>query len=109
MGMTAIAQVIAREENVQLTGQVDNYQQPAQTKRSGKSGLGKLIGMAFFFFLIIASRGRILPWLIIGSMFGGGRGGRGDWGGFSGGGGFGGGFGGFGGGMSGGGGAGGGY
>jgi len=56
-----------------------------------------------FFFLILITRGRILPWLLLGSMFGGGSN-RGGWGGFSSGGGFGGGFGGFGGGMSGGGG-----
>lgn len=109
-GVTAIAQIIAKEKNVQLSGEVEYYQQqPARTQRSGRSGLGKLLGMVFFFILIIATRGRILPWLILGSMFGGGRGRGGGWGGFSGGGGFGGGFGGFGGGMSGGGGAGGSY
>jgi len=109
-GVAAIAQLIAREENVQLSGDID-YQVPVSSKRSGRSGVGKLLGILFFFFLILVSRGRILPWLLLGSMFGGGRdrwGGFGG-GGFSSGGGFGGGFGGFGGGMSGGGGAGGGY
>jgi len=110
-GTIAIAQIIAREENVQLSGEVDQYRAPITNRRSGRSGVGKLLGILFFIFLILVSRGRILPWLFLGSMFGGGRnrwGGFGG-GGFSGGGGFGGGFGGFGGGMSGGGGAGGGY
>jgi len=51
-------------------------------------------------FLIIVTRGRIIPWILLGLLSGGG-GGRGGFGGGS----FGGGFGGFGGGMSGGGGA----
>ncbi|UCE05379.1 MAG: TPM domain-containing protein [bacterium] len=111
MGVAAIAQIIAKQENVQLSGEVNQYRVPIKTRRSGRSGAGKLLGILFFFLLILVSRGRILPWLFLGSILGGGRdrwGGFGG-GGFSSGGGFGGGFGGFGGGMSGGGGAGGGY
>lgn len=98
-----IAQIIAEDAGVQLTGRMNEPQRGAE--RSRGSGIGKLFSILFVIFLIIITRGRIIPWLIIGSMTGGGRG-RDDWGGFGGrGGGFGGGFGGFGGGMSGGGGA----
>jgi len=101
--VAAIAKQIAKAHGVQLTGDI-KLPRTSSSSRSGKSGIGKLLGILFFFFLIFATRGRILPWLIIGSMFGGGGHSRGGWGGFGGGSGFGGGFGGFGGGMSGGGG-----
>jgi uncharacterized protein len=71
-------------------------------EESGGSGIKGLIFLIVFIFLMIVSKGRILPWMFLGMMMGGGGSRRG--GGF-GGGGFGGGFGGFGGGMSGGGGA----
>jgi len=101
--VAAIAKEIANEYGVELTG---NVQLPrSRSSRSKGKGIGGILSMLFFFFLIFATRGRILPWLLLGSMFGGGGRDRGGWGGFSGGGGFGGGFGGFGGGMSGGGGA----
>ncbi len=102
LGAQAIAGVIAKDAGVEITGSVD-------VGSGGSSGEGSDIGGILFIilivFLIIATRGRIIPWFLLGSFMGGG--GRG--GGFGGGGfsnrGFGGGFGGFGGGMSGGGGA----
>ncbi len=101
----AIAEEIAKEHGVELTGQV---QLPRRKRGSG--GIGGLFSFLFILFLIFVTRGRILPWLLLGSMMGGGSGrDRGGWGNFGGGGGFGGGFGGFGGGMSGGGGVSGGY
>lgn len=100
--VVVIAQVIAEDAGVELTGEIRAPQRGNDQRRG--SGIGKLFSILFIIFLIIITRGRILPWLIIGSMSGGGRG-RDDWGGFGGRGGFGGGFGGFGGGMSGGGGA----
>lgn len=99
--VAAIAKEIADEYGVQLTGDAKYYGQPRGAK---SKGIGGFFGMLIIFFLIIITRGRILPWLLLGSMMGGGRG-RSGWGGFGNGGGFGGGFGGFGGGMSGGGGA----
>jgi uncharacterized protein len=90
----AIAQTIAQDAGVTLSGQVPAAQQrPVQTQRV--RGLG-IVPIIIFI--------RILPWLLFFMMMGGGRGGGG--GSFGGGGGFGGGFGGFGGGASGGGGAG---
>jgi uncharacterized protein len=100
--VVVIAQVIAEDAGVDLTGEIRSVH--PERDRSRGSGIGKFFTILIFIFLIIVTRGRILPWLIIGSMSGGGRG-RDDWGGFGGRGGFGGGFGGFGGGMSGGGGA----
>lgn len=100
--VVVIAQVIAEDAGVELTGEIRTVS--PQNERSRGSGIGKFFSILFIIFLIIITRGRIIPWLIIGSMSGGGRG-RDDWGGFGGRGGFGGGFGGFGGGMSGGGGA----
>ena len=98
-----IAQVIAEDAGIQLTGEINTPQQGDD--RSRGSGKGKFLTILIFIILLIITRGRSLPWLIIGSMSGGGGRGRDDWGGFGGSGGFGGGFGGFGGGMSGGGGA----
>lgn len=97
--MLRAAQLIAEENGVRLSGSPAVVRRPPSAKRSRGGGLITLIVMVF---LMIVTKGRILPWLLLGAMMGGGR--RG--GGFSGGGGFGGGgFGGFGGGMSGGGGA----
>ncbi len=95
----AVASVIAEDAGVTITG----APHPAyrHTPSSESSRGGGIVPIIVFILLMILTRGRILPWLILGSMMGGGR--RG--GGF-GGGGFGGGFGGFGGGSSGGGGAG---
>ncbi|MFZ5515100.1 MAG: TPM domain-containing protein [Candidatus Zhuqueibacterota bacterium] len=106
-GTTAIASVIAKYYGVSLNGEMNV---PDSGGASGKrvSKFPKLFGLLFFIFLIIVTRGRIIPWLLLGSMMGGGSRRSGHWGGSSGGG-FGGGFGGFGGGMSGGGGAGGSY
>jgi len=96
-GMAAVAGVIAEDAGIEMTGI------PAMTGRGGTSREEGRFGGGLFIllmiFLIIITRGRILPWLLIGSMMGGGRGGGFGGGGFSGG------FGGFGGGMSGGGGA----
>lgn len=97
-GLTAIAGVIAEDAGVQVTGTV---RVSRDVRSRGDKNGGTCSGTIFIIilaFLIIITRGRIIPWLLLGSLMGGGRGG-----GF-GGGGFGGGFGGFGGGMSGGGG-----
>ncbi|MDZ7264146.1 MAG: TPM domain-containing protein [candidate division KSB1 bacterium] len=102
----AIARKIAEEKGVELSGE-QNMPAVSYHERPSSPRIPGLFLLLLFIFLMIATRGRILPWLILMSMSGGGRGGRhDDWGGFGRGGGFGGGFGGFGGGMSGGGGAG---
>jgi uncharacterized protein len=101
--VAAIAKEIADEHGVQLTGNVDVPQ--SHSSRSKGTGVGSLFTLLLFLFLIFGTRGKILPWLLLGTLMGGGRHDRSGWGGFSGSGGFGGGFGGFGGGMSGGGGA----
>ncbi len=104
-GAAAIAMYIAEDAGVTITGQPPSgyYQQPAPTRRSRAKGI---IPIVIFILLMVLTRGRILPWLLLAAMMGGGSG-RGGYGrGGFGGGGFGGGFGGFGGGMSGGGGAG---
>lgn len=95
-GMLAVADVIAKDAGVKITGSAP-LRRPVQNR--SKPSRSNCFPVLFIIFLIIITRGRIIPWLLLMSM-GGGRGG-----GFSGGGGFGGGFGGFGGGMSGGGGA----
>jgi uncharacterized protein len=97
MGLVEVTRVIADDAGVEIayTRRVERPSRSSE-RRSG----GGLFFIIFLIFLMIVTRGRILPWLFLGMMMGGGRGG----GGFSGGG-FGGGFGGFGGGMSGGGGA----
>lgn len=96
---------ISKFKNIQLTG-FPGYQTQKQNynNQHKKSSIFLII---VFIFLIIVTRGRILYWLMLFSIMGGGRSGGGSSGGF-GGGGFGG-FGGFGGGRSGGGGAGGGF
>ncbi len=106
-GTLAVAQVIAKNEGISLTGKV-------QAKKSKKEGSGlsffPIIFILIIFMLISKRRGGSF-WLFLPLLFGlgGGHGSR-HGGGFGGSfGGFGGGFGGFGGGMSGGGGAGGGF
>jgi len=96
--LAAVSDVIAKDANVELTGELKVYRPPRRRVR--RIGLFPLFIIIFILFSFLR-RGRrgILPLLILSSM--GGRGGFG--GGFGG---FGGGFGGFGGGMSGGGGAG---
>jgi len=98
-GLAAVAGVIAKDAGVQITGtkQAVPKRQTASRSRRKSGGIFPII---IFIILMIVTRGRILPWLLLSGMMGGGRGG-----GFGGGGSFGGGFGGFGGGMSGGGGA----
>ena len=101
--VVALANEIANEYGVELTGSV-NLPRSRPTKQKGK-GIGGIFSFLIFLFLIFATKGRILPWLLLGSILGGGGRNSGGWGSSGGGGGFGGGFGGFGGGMSGGGGA----
>jgi uncharacterized protein len=96
-GMAAAASIIAEDAGVRLTGSPAVVQRPPSSRQGRGGGIVTII---LFIFLMIVTRGRILPWLLLGSMMGGGRRGGG-FGGF----GRGGGFGGFGGGMSGGGGA----
>jgi len=98
-GAVAVAGVIAKDKGVQITGAVE----PTFDGAGRKHGLsfGEILVVVIFILLMIVTKGRLLPWLLLG-MLSGGKGGGG--GGF-GGGGFGGGFGGFGGGGSGGGGA----
>jgi uncharacterized protein len=97
----AVAGVIAKDAGVQITGAIEP--EIHQGYKSHESSAGGFILFAIFVLLVILTKGRIIPWILL-SMMSGGRGGGGGWGG--GGGGFGGGFGGFGGGRSGGGGAG---
>ncbi len=105
MTTAAIARRIASDKGVELTGEQE-MPEVTYSDRPPISRSPKLFLILLFIFLMIITRGRILPWLIFASMFGGGHGRDSHWGGFGRGGGFGGGFGGFGGGMSGGGGAG---
>jgi uncharacterized protein len=96
MGEEQIASVIAADANVTLSTPMA---QPVETEpvqqRRGNSWFGLIIFIVIMLLFMGGGRGgRWLPWLFLGSMFGGGRGGG--WGG--GGGGFGGGGGGFGGG-----------
>ncbi len=94
-GILAVADVIARDAGVKITGTQGVVTRSHSSSRGGAGGLFLIV---LFVLLMIFTRGRILPWLFLGAMMGGGN--RGGWGGFGGGG-----FGGFGGGMSGGGGA----
>jgi len=97
-GMVSVADIVGKGAGVSLSD-TEHVERPSRSPRESGGGIVTLV---IFIVLIILTRGRILPWLFLGAMMGGGR--RG--GGFSSrGGGFGGGFGGFGGGMSGGGGA----
>jgi uncharacterized protein len=104
-GTLAVAQIIARDAGVELTGA--GQASPATGQR-GRSGGGVLPGLLIFLAaLVLLSRSRMGPWLLL-ALLSGARGGGSRSGGFGGGfGSFGGGFGGFGGGSSGGGGAGG--
>jgi uncharacterized protein len=107
-GCAALAQVIAEDAGVTLTGGVDL---PRRPERRSSGSPFSIIAVIVLFLLL--GRSRILPWILLSTMLGGGRGryggGFGSFGGgfgsFGGGGGGGGGFSGFGGGMSGGGGA----
>jgi len=96
--LAAVSLVVAKDANVELTGEVKIYRPPQRQVR-----LFRFFPLIFIILILFSflrrGRGGILPLLLLGSL--GGRGGFG--GGFGG---FGGGFGGFGGGMSGGGGAG---
>jgi len=98
--LSAVSVVIARDANVELTGEVKIYRAPRrQTRGSNFRLLFFLILIPLLFLRRRRGAGMLLPLLLLGSM--GGRGGfGGGFGGFSGG------FGGFGGGLSGGGGAG---
>lgn len=97
-GLIAIASVVAKDQGVQITGTQSVLPRARVSERGGRGGTAFFI--IILILLMILTKGRILPWLFLGAMMSGGRGG-----GFSGGSGFGGGFGGFGGGLSGGGGA----
>lgn len=99
---------ISQVKGVQITGMPSFVQQQQTTNPQNKAA--SLVVIAIFIFLVIITRGRILYWILLFSMLGGGRRGGDGFGsgGFGSGGGFGG-FGGFGGGSSGGGGAGGGF
>jgi uncharacterized protein len=95
--LAAVSQIMAKDANVELTGEVKVYRTPRRRVR--RVGLFPLLFLIIILFSFLRRGRGLLPLLLLGSL--GGRGGFG--GGFGG---FGGGFGGFGGGMSGGGGAG---
>ncbi len=96
--LAAVSVVIAKDADVELTGEIEIYRAPK--RRARRIGIFPIVFIILILFsLLRRGRGGILPLLLLTSM--GGRGGfGGGFGGFSGG------FGGFGGGMSGGGGAG---
>jgi uncharacterized protein len=95
--LAAVSQIMAKDANVELTGEVKVYRTPRRRVR--RVALFPLLFLIIILFSFLRRGRGLLPLLLLGSL--GGRGGFG--GGFGG---FGGGFGGFGGGMSGGGGAG---
>ncbi|MBN1755701.1 TPM domain-containing protein [bacterium] len=99
-GMRALATVIAEDQGVTLTGQAAEPLTPSEVRSDPSPGswLRCCPIIILFIIIMIVTRGRALPWLLLGVMSSGGRGGFSS-GGFSGG------FGGFGGGMSGGGGS----
>ena len=99
-GLRAMAEIVTLDKGVTLDGSGDESPR-TYSRHSEGGGISRILLIALFILLVILTRGKILYWLFLGAMFGGG--GRG--GGGFGGGGFGGGFGGFGGGSSGGGGA----
>jgi uncharacterized protein len=102
-GTAAVAQIIAKDAGVKLTGQV-----PVKAPKKRRSGFSFLPLLLIFFIFIFLGRRRGGSWIFFLPLLMGGGGPRHGGGGFGGSfGGFGGGFGGFGGGMSGGGGAGG--
>ena len=100
----ALGGVIARSRGATL-GNGTLSDRPGPVRGRGRSsGLPGIV--VFLIIFLIFGRSRLFPWILIGSMMGGGGRGSSGWGGIGkGSGGFGGGFGGFGGGMSGGGGA----
>ncbi|MCK5146895.1 TPM domain-containing protein [bacterium] len=104
-GARAIAAVIAKDAGVKLTGSTAQPRPVRSQSRRSRRRSGGGIGLIIMIILMIVTRGRILPWLLLSGMMGGGHRSSGYGGGGFSGGGFGGGFGGFGGGMSGGGGA----
>lgn len=99
--MVAVSSVIAKDAGVSLTGAPQTLRQPASQQKKG-SNIFSLIMLFIVMSLLLGTKQgrRMLPFIFLMLLMGGGRGGGGS------GGGFGGGFGGFGGGMSGGGGAG---
>ncbi len=106
-GAIAVISLVAKEYNVEITGQETQVYQVVHRKKSGL----EIMFTILFFILIIGMRSGFLGYFLLGSMIGGRRrGGYWHGAGLGGsGGGFGGGFGGFGGGMTGGGGGGGGW
>ncbi len=106
-GAVAVISLMAKEYNVEITGQETRVYKAVRSKKSGL----EIVFTILFFILIIGSRSGFLGYFLMGSMIGGRRRGGYWYGAGSGGssGGFGGGFGGFGGGMTGGGGGGGGW
>ena len=100
-GLLKITEIVAKNAGIQIEGIPEVVQRPQSDEGSRERSSGGVVFLfILFIFLMIVTRGRILPWLLLGMLSGGG----GKGGGFSSGG-FGGGFGGFGGGSSGGGGA----
>ncbi len=98
--MAVVSSVIAKEAGVELTGVAQTRRQPQPPQNSGGSVLSLVMFLIVMFLLLGTRQGRrLLPFIFLMLLMGGGRGGG--FGGFGGGG-----FGGFGGGMSGGGGAG---
>jgi len=102
-GMARVAGILAKEAGVAIDGSLEAPEMYPVKDEDGTC----LPVVLIFIFLVIVTKGRIIPWLLLAFLSGGsGRsGGGGFGGGFGGGGSFGGGFGGFGGGSSGGGGA----
>ncbi len=104
-GVLAVAQVIAKDAGVTLSGAVPPKASKASPRKRSRGSLLPILGIILFL-MVFSGRRRgawifFLPWILGGGMSGRGGGSSGGFGGFSGG------FGGFGGGMSGGGGAGG--
>ncbi|MBN1895213.1 TPM domain-containing protein [bacterium] len=102
-GMARIAGILAKEAGVVIDGSL----KAPQSYPGEDDDRNCLPVLLIFIFLVIVTKGRIIPWLLLAFLSGGSGGSRGGGfgGGFGGGGSFGGGFGGFGGGSSGGGGA----
>ncbi|MBD3387259.1 hypothetical protein GF407_20305 [candidate division KSB1 bacterium] len=103
----AVAAIVAKETGATFEGNLQSAPPPSGRSRSPFGGLCTIFALILIFSVL--RRTGLLPWILLGTLSGGGRGSSGGFGGGFGGGGFGGGFGGFGGGMSGGGGASGGY
>ncbi len=103
----SVAAIVAEEYGATFDGNLQSVPPPSGRGRSPFGGLCTIFALILIFSVL--RRTGLLPWILLGTLSGGGRGSSGGFGGGFGGGGFGGGFGGFGGGMSGGGGASGGY